>query len=177
MSKQGKTLDVNRKGLFLLEEYLIKTATKLPSKALENDCKGEGTIGSYLKHPFISVFYSKPFSAQIKWAELPCLLHSLSACSLHEGSPEPPLAAVLNQCFYRHKGKRCWTKGGQNNGQGKSHFPLRSSWAAALLNRFQPYNPWADQHMGIWMYVTHFNVKAELRQEWNCNKYNHNPKC
>lgn len=107
MSKQGKTLDVNRKGLFLLEEYLIKTATKLPSKALENDCKGEGTIGSYLKHPFISVFYSKPFSARIKWAELPCLLHSLSACSLHEGSPEPPLAAVLNQCFYRHKGKRC----------------------------------------------------------------------
>lgn len=44
-------------------------------------------------------------------------------------------------------------------------------------NWLQPYNPWADQHMGIWMYVTHFNVKAELRQEWNCNKNNHNPKC
>lgn len=27
MSKKGKALDVNRKGLFLLKEYLIKTAT------------------------------------------------------------------------------------------------------------------------------------------------------
>lgn len=34
MSKQGKTLDVKRKGLFLFEEYLIKPATKLASKAL-----------------------------------------------------------------------------------------------------------------------------------------------
>lgn len=107
MSKKGKALDVNRKGLFLLKEYLIKTATKLSSKPLENDCKGEGTTDSYLKHSFIFVFYSKPFSAQIKWVELPRLLHSLSACSLHEGSPESPLVAVLKQCFYQHKGKRC----------------------------------------------------------------------
>lgn len=34
MSKQGKTLDVKRKGLFLFEEYSIKPATKLASKAL-----------------------------------------------------------------------------------------------------------------------------------------------